>query len=134
VDSHDPTLREVMARLDGMGSTLSAKFDGLREVIDERDEKYTERDRSNKEAVRTALVSVEKMADMTAQALKEYKIASNEWRTTVQDLIAGLREARSEHGGQSLGIHAVWAYIFGAGGLLVALVVLLEFGKKALLP
>lgn len=131
---HGPSQREVMVRLNGMENTLTAKFDGLREVIDERDQKYTERDQANKDAVRAALAGVEKLGELTSSALKEYKQGANEWRTTVQDLIAGLREARSEHSGQSGGIHIMWGYVVGAIGIIAFLYSVFEQGRRVVVP
>ena len=87
---HDPTLRELVAELDG-----------FRELMDERDKRYEERDHANKEAVRAARDSSEKAGEKTDSALKEYKSGANEWRDTVESLISNLRESRSQSAGHT---------------------------------
>lgn len=82
--THEPSLRE-----------LSAEFDGFRELMNERDCRYTERDLANKESVRKAFDAAEKLSERTEAALKEYKIGANEWRDTVKDLIASIRQTES---------------------------------------
>lgn len=61
----------------------------------EMDKRYEERDHANKAAVHAALAAAEKAADKTAAALAEYKVASNEWRDTVKDLVSRI-PSRSE--------------------------------------
>jgi hypothetical protein len=128
--THEPSLREYLSvRLDGLENTLTAKFDGFRSVMEERDRRYQEQDRryeerdqANKDALRAALASSEKAANATADSLREYKASANEWRDTVKDLIANLRESRSEGSGKSLGVHAVVAYIIAGSAILLALI------------
>ena len=135
----EPTLRDLSTSLDVLAQLMISgdarcercqRFVNLRQVIDERDRQYTERDQAGKDAVKAALVSVERLADITAVGLKEYKASANEWRATVQDLIANLKESRSEHSGQSTGIHVVWGYLVGVIGLLVSLVSILALLRK----
>lgn len=83
--THEPSLRE-----------LSAEFDGFKDLMKERHDRYTERDQANKESVRKAFEAAEKAAEKTEYALKEYKIGANEWRDTVKDLIASIRQKESE--------------------------------------
>jgi len=66
---------------------LAAKLCAFETLMNERDRRYEERDKANKEAVRSALAAAEKAAEKTESALKEYKIGSNEWRDTVKDLV-----------------------------------------------
>ena len=94
-------LRELSSRLAGLENVITAKIDGFRDVMEERDRRYQERDQANKDAVRSALTAAEKASDTTAQALSEYKKGANEWRDTVKDLIAELREARSKGEGST---------------------------------
>lgn len=56
--------------------------------MDERDKRYRMLDKSRNRAIEAALASMTRMADMTALALKEYKVGANEWRDTVKDLVA----------------------------------------------
>jgi len=69
-------------------SGLENKIDSLCERIDDRDRNYHERDIANKEAIKVAFNNSERASEKTEQALKEYKIASNEWRDTVKDLVS----------------------------------------------
>jgi len=101
--------------------------DHLLAIMDERDRRYAERDLAAKEAVRAALAAAEKASEKTEAALKEYKIGANEWRDTVKDLIAGLKEKRSEHEGESIGKHALWGYLVGGAGLAAAISTLLAW-------
>jgi len=90
-----------------------------------------ERDRANKEAIRAAFASAEKASEKTDQALKEYKSSSNEWRATLNDIVArmitrvdfeahqklidskisDLRESRSSNVGRDSGKSAIWAIV-----------------------
>lgn len=47
-----------------------------------------ERHESAKEAMRLALVQVERAADKVDLANKEYKVSANEWRDTVKDIVS----------------------------------------------
>ena len=98
--THEPSLRE-----------LCAELDGFKKLMDERDRRYSELDAANKAAVSTAMVAAEKAVGAalaaaekasakTEEALKEYKVGANEWRDTVKDLIGNLRESRSQEMGQ----------------------------------
>ena len=104
-----PTLREYLEHI----------IKSLRDLIDERDRRYEERDKSNKDAVKLAFTAMDKASESTAEALKEYKATANEWRATLSDFtakaaskddvdrrfdelskqIASLRESRSAFGG-----------------------------------
>ena len=61
-----------------------------------------ERDRANKESVKAAFNAAEKASEKTEAALKEYKLGANEWRDTVKDLIANLRQASAISGSQDI--------------------------------
>lgn len=110
--NHDPDLRELTADLDGLEKLMHSEIKALRDIVDERHDLYKERAESQKlavvdalaaakEAVRAALAAAEKAAGKTEEALTEYKRGANEWRDTVKDLIANLRESRSESGGSA---------------------------------
>jgi hypothetical protein len=91
----------------------------LRELFDERDRLYAERNIANQDAVRAAFASAKMAAEKTETALAEYKAAANEWRATLNDFtkqaaprvdvdrqfaailekIGDLRESRSALGG-----------------------------------
>lgn len=64
-----------------------ALWEADRQLRQEIDRRYQEQDKANQAAVKAALAAAEKAADKTEAALKEYKIASNEWRDTVKDLV-----------------------------------------------
>ncbi|MCR4301782.1 MAG: hypothetical protein NUV51_09245 [Sulfuricaulis sp.] len=129
-------VRELRAELNGRLDALIARFDGFIQIMNERDLRYTERDRAAKEAVRAALVSALQAAEKTETALKEYKVGANEWRDTVKDLtskmvthrdrealeaqIVSLRESRSNTSGQSVGRAAMWGYIASGAGAMAA--------------
>ena len=66
---------------------IAAELHAIREIADERDRRYDERDQANKDAVKTALLAVEKAADKLEVANKEYKNTSNEWRGTLNDVV-----------------------------------------------
>jgi len=80
-------LRPCDVKLSNDLHALTAAFDAFRELMDERDKRYAELDRSNKDAIRAAFNSAERAAEKTELALKEYKVGANEWRDTVRDVI-----------------------------------------------
>lgn len=108
--------------------TLAQHIEALREsdarFQDERDRRYRERDESNKQAVKDAMAAADKAAEKTEVALKEYKVGANEWRSTVQDLIA-------RQGGQSQGKDASWSLLLGAAALIVSLIAIGSFVFRA---
>ena len=110
-DPHDLTLRELKMELGGVREVMQSEFRAQRAIdaerakaSEERDRRYEERDKANKEALRAALASTDKMAEKTEEALKEYKQASNEWRSTVQDLVSRLQ-------GKGAGAHQLWLVV-----------------------
>lgn len=110
---------------------LGEKLRSERELREALVKLLDERDRANKEAIRAAFASAEKASEKTDTALKEYKLGSNEWRATLNDIvarmvtrvdfeshlksleskIADLREYRSGQGGREQNKTAVWAVI-----------------------
>jgi len=88
-----------------------AEFKSFRELMNERDRLYTERDSGNKERVAMAFATAEKLALKTEEALAEYKAGANEWRDTVKDLIASLREALSSGKAKGAGMEKLWGWI-----------------------
>jgi CHASE3 domain sensor protein len=138
--THDPTFRELVVELDG-----------LRALLDERDRRYSERDAANKAAVAAALASSEKAGEKVEAALKEYKVASNEWRDTVNDFvrrmpsrqevdqaiktlterISDLRETQSARVGTQTGTLAVWGYVITilvtASAVVLAIIAVVNF-------
>ena len=69
--THEPSLREVTAELDGLRTLLLAKLEALNEKLDERDKLYTERDTSRRTAVEAALVAVKEQTASAFAASKE---------------------------------------------------------------
>jgi hypothetical protein len=94
--------------------SLVAEFKAFRELMNERDRLYTERDSGNKERVAMAFATAEKLALKTEEALSEYKAGANEWRDTVKDLIASLREALSTRDATGVGMEKLWGWIVAA--------------------
>jgi flagellar biosynthesis chaperone FliJ len=86
----------------------------LRELIDERDRLYSERDAANKRAIDTALAATDRALDVLARKYKEDKDSQNEWRGTVNDII-------SKTSGSSIGMQKMWGAIVILVGLAVSL-------------
>jgi len=119
--THEPSLRELTAELDGLRELALAKLSGLREILDERDRLYKERDESRKTAVDAALQAAkEKTADAflasekaivkAEDAQKEYNERSNEFRGTLEDQARTLLprfEADSRFGAQDEKLEAL---------------------------
>lgn len=87
--THEPNLREVVADLDGMRQLLLSLIQSSRDLIDERDKLYTERDNSRRTAVEAALTAVkeqtkasfdasEKAIVKAEEAQKAYNVAHND--------------------------------------------------------
>lgn len=92
--------------------------------LSEFEQRLKERDQANKEAIKAAFASAEKASEKTERALTEYKVGANEWRDTVKDLIANLRESRSGTQGGKENTARFVTYAFLA---LAALQLLLKF-------
>lgn len=69
--THEPSLRELTAELDGLRLFLIEKVEGLRQIIDERHEQYKERATAGKEAISAALAAAEKATSAAIVASKE---------------------------------------------------------------
>ena len=71
---------------------LRAELKGLRDLVDDRraadKEAVAAALAAAEKAVNAALASAEKAADKFDQSLKEYKSSSNEWRGTLNDIVA----------------------------------------------
>jgi len=103
-------------------ATLTAEVRALRELANERDRLYSERDSGNKERVAMAFATAEKLALKTEEALSEYKAGANEWRDTVKDLIASLREALTTGQAKGAGMEQLWGWLVAAFMAIVAAV------------
>jgi len=58
-----------------------------------------------------AFAAAEKASAKTEEALTEYKKGANEWRDTVKDLIASLREALTTGQAKGAGMEKLWGWI-----------------------
>jgi len=87
--THEPALREVVSDLDGLKWLLLSKLEAVREINDERDRLYKERDESRTTAVDAALTAVkeqtkasfdasEKAIVKAEEAQKAYNVAHND--------------------------------------------------------
>lgn len=88
---HEPTLRELTSELDGLRGLLLAKLDSLRELIDERDRLYKERDESQHTAVAAALTAVKEQTTAafaaSKEAIQEAKKSQDAYNITHNDLV-----------------------------------------------
>jgi len=94
--THEPSLRELTAELDGLRELLLSKMESLRDVVNERDRLYKERDDSRRTAVDAALAAAkentassfaasEKAIVKAENAQSEYNVRSNEFRGQLDD-------------------------------------------------
>jgi hypothetical protein len=83
--THEPNLRELTGQLDELEKLLNAKFDALKDLIDERDRRYEDRFTAMDEKTSLALTS-SKEAVAKAEAATEKRFDSvNEFRKTLSD-------------------------------------------------
>ena len=94
--SHEPSLHELAAELDGMRQLTSSRLQAIRELLDERDKLYSERANAGRVAVDAALTATkEQTASSFAankesvskyeQAQHEYNLRTNEFRGQLED-------------------------------------------------
>ncbi len=94
--THEPSLRELTAELDGLRGISVAETLALRDHVDTLDRLYTERDRARATAVDAALLAQEKLVnaafaaaqkanDKYEEAQRDYNKRSNEFRGTLDD-------------------------------------------------
>lgn len=114
-EEHPLTRNEIALIREVIASELS----GRDRLFEERDKRYAQGSVADKEAVKAALAAAEKAAEKTEAGLKEYKQVSNEWRSTVQDLVSRLQ-------GQGQGIQLTGGLIVGALASLAALVAIVS--------
>lgn len=76
--THEPSLRELTAELDGLRELLLSKMESVKDVIDERDKLYKERDDARRVAVDAALAAAKAAVDAALIAVKEQTKASFE--------------------------------------------------------
>ncbi len=94
--THEPSLREITAELDGLRELFKSKYEALAKIMDERDKLYTERAVSSKNNIDVALKAAE-ILNNTIFAAGEKAIAksdinsdkwrenANEWRGAMMD-------------------------------------------------
>lgn len=58
--THEPSLRELTAELDGMRELFTEKFASLKNLMDERDKWYAEKDKDRQAQVDKALIAMDK--------------------------------------------------------------------------
>lgn len=83
--THEPSLRELTAELDGIRSVFDEKVDRVREVADERDRRYEERFMAMDEKTTLALNSSDKAVNKAEIAQEKRFDNTNEWRAAMQD-------------------------------------------------
>lgn len=87
---HDPTLNELTAELDGLRELLLAKFEAAKEILDERDRLYKERDDARRTAVDAALAAVKEQTkasfDASEKAIVKAEEAQKAYNTSHNDL------------------------------------------------
>ena len=104
--SHEPSLRELTAELDGLRQVMGSRLEGMKAMMDERDRMYSERDNSRRTAVEAALIAAKEQTASSFAASKEaiikaeqaqhdYNMRSNEFRGQLDDQAKRLI-ARSE--------------------------------------
>ena len=134
---HDPTLRELTAELDGLRALVEAKLEALKTFVDERHDRYRERDESRSKAVEAAFSASKEAITKAEEGQRQYNATHNdlvrkqeamiprpeadarfnaletklqevketvsEVRDEVMKEVRGLRESRSEGGGEKAG-------------------------------
>jgi len=94
--THEPSLRELTAELDGMRQLLLAKLSAIESVIDERDRMYKERDdarrtavdaafAAQKEAINTAMAAADRAVSKAELATEKRFESVNEFRATLDN-------------------------------------------------
>src|ERR1700721_606338 len=83
--THEPSLRELTAELDGVRGIFDEKVDRVREVADERDRRYEERFRAMDEKTSLALNASEKAVTKAEVAQEKRFENTKEWRAAMQD-------------------------------------------------
>jgi hypothetical protein len=83
--THEPSLRELTAELDGIRGIFDEKIDRVREVADERDRRYEERFKAMDEKTTLALNSSDKAVNKAEIAQEKRFDNTNEWRAAMQD-------------------------------------------------
>jgi predicted nucleic acid-binding Zn-ribbon protein len=76
--THEPSLRELTVDLDGLRDLLFEKIQSLKDIIDERDRLYKERDESRKTAVDAALAAAKEQNKQTFESSEKAIVKAEE--------------------------------------------------------
>jgi vacuolar-type H+-ATPase subunit I/STV1 len=76
--THEPSLRELTAELDGLRQLFLEMVKSQRDILDERDKLYSERDMSRSKAVEAALVSVKEQTKASFEASEKAIVKAEE--------------------------------------------------------
>ncbi len=88
--THEPSLRELTADLDGVKQLLIEKINSVITVADERDRRYEDRFKATDEKTSLALAGSEKAVTKAEAATEKRFDAVNEFRGTLSDQAASL--------------------------------------------
>ncbi len=83
--THEPSLRELTAELDGARDVFNEKIESLVKVTNERDRRYEDRFRAMDEKTSLALTSSEKAVTKAETATEKRFDSVNEFRNTLKD-------------------------------------------------
>jgi hypothetical protein len=128
--THEPSLRELTAELDGLRETGKVKYESVKEILEERHRLYTERLDSVKDNIKAAFNNSEKAFVKAEQNQKDYNIVHNDLSRQldiqnkatmprvevesrfrmIEDRISEIREERGKDTGKSAGMNVVWGY------------------------
>lgn len=94
--THEPSLRELTGDLDGLREFLLSKLDAIKEILNERDKLYKERDDSRRTAVDAALAAAKEQTkasfDASEKAIVKAEEAQKSYNQTHNDLSRKLDE------------------------------------------
>lgn len=76
--THEPSLRELTSELDGVRGLLDARIQANREILDERDRLYKERDDARRTAVDAALAAVKEQTKASFEASEKAIVKAEE--------------------------------------------------------
>lgn len=97
--THEPALRQLTAEVDGLRMQTHASFVALREIMDERDRLYTERDDARKLAVDAALAAAK---EAVAAALLAADRAVSKVETANEKRFESVNEFRGQLADQAV--------------------------------
>jgi hypothetical protein len=83
--THEPSLREVTAELDGLRDLIKSELKSIKEVMDERDHRYEDRFTAMDEKTGLALTSSKEAVNKAEVAQEKRFDNTNEWRAAMQD-------------------------------------------------